>query len=225
MFLLPGGRSGVPDSLQRAQGESPCTVVFLCSPQRAGIGKRDWPSVPEHSPRLTAPSSMKLCEMALSPAGKLTKIEKEKKRKKKFIKGFKKKTVAMVTGYRSASRRHGNGEGLPAAAGSGAVRGSMAAGCGRPLAGGAFTLLLSLGASGPGLLRGSLAAHPGALRPAALRAGEGERGLRSAHVAFLHGSGPVRCPLPCRAAGPSQTCSAPLPVPCASPCVCLWLWA
>ncbi|XP_072209570.1 rhomboid domain-containing protein 2 [Excalfactoria chinensis] len=51
----------------------------------------------------------------------------------------------------------------------------MAAGCGRPLAGGAFTLLLSLGASGPGLLWGSLAAHPCALRPAALRAGEVHR--------------------------------------------------
>ncbi|XP_031447671.1 rhomboid domain-containing protein 2 [Phasianus colchicus] len=81
----------------------------------------------------------------------------------------------MVTGYRSASRRHSNGEGLPAAAGSRAARSGMAARCGRPLAGGALTLLLSLGASGPGLLRGSLAAHPGALRPAALRAGEVHR--------------------------------------------------
>ncbi|XP_021271052.1 rhomboid domain-containing protein 2 isoform X3 [Numida meleagris] len=81
----------------------------------------------------------------------------------------------MVTGYRSASRRHDDGEGLPATAGSGAARGSMAAGCGRPLPAGALTLLLSLGASGPGLLRGSLAAHRGALRPAALRAGEVHR--------------------------------------------------
>lgn len=94
----------------------------------------------------------------------------------------------MVTGYRSGSRRHGNGEGLPAATGSRAARGSMAAGCGRPLAGGALTLLLSLGASGPSLLRGSLAAHPGALRPAALRAGEGERCLRPARVPFLRGA-------------------------------------
>ncbi|XP_010720064.1 rhomboid domain-containing protein 2 isoform X2 [Meleagris gallopavo] len=81
----------------------------------------------------------------------------------------------MVTGSCSTSRRHGNGEGLPAAAGSEAARDSMAAGCGRPVAGGTLTLLLSLGASGPGLLRGSLAAHPGALRPAALRAGEVHR--------------------------------------------------
>ncbi|OXB57652.1 hypothetical protein ASZ78_007047 [Callipepla squamata] len=51
----------------------------------------------------------------------------------------------------------------------------MAAGRGRPLAAVAVTVLLSLGASGPGLLRGSVAAHPGALRPAAVRAGEVHR--------------------------------------------------
>ncbi|XP_015735848.2 rhomboid domain-containing protein 2 [Coturnix japonica] len=51
----------------------------------------------------------------------------------------------------------------------------MAAGCGRPVAGGALTLLLSLGASGPGLLWGSIAAQRCALRPAALRAGEVHR--------------------------------------------------
>ncbi|NXC43418.1 RHBD2 protein, partial [Penelope pileata] len=54
-------------------------------------------------------------------------------------------------------------------------RGSMAAGWGRPPAATALTLLLSLGASGPGLLQGSPAAHPGALQPAALRAGEVHR--------------------------------------------------
>ncbi|XP_075374017.1 rhomboid domain-containing protein 2 isoform X2 [Mycteria americana] len=52
----------------------------------------------------------------------------------------------------------------------------MAAGCGRPPAATALTLLLSLGASAPGLLRGAPAARSAAsLRPAALRAGEVHR--------------------------------------------------
>lgn len=42
MFLLPGGRSGVPDSLQRAQGESPCTVVFA-PPGELELGKEIGP--------------------------------------------------------------------------------------------------------------------------------------------------------------------------------------
>lgn len=57
----------------------------------------------------------------------------------------------------------------------------MAAGWGRPPAAVALTLLLSLGASAPGLLPGAPAAassssSAASLRPAALRAGEGERG-------------------------------------------------
>uniref|UniRef100_A0A8C4UQL7 Peptidase S54 rhomboid domain-containing protein n=1 Tax=Falco tinnunculus TaxID=100819 RepID=A0A8C4UQL7_FALTI len=52
----------------------------------------------------------------------------------------------------------------------------MAAGWGRPPAATALTLLLSLGASAPGLLRGAPAGRPaGPLRPAALRAGEVHR--------------------------------------------------
>ncbi|XP_057271492.1 rhomboid domain-containing protein 2 [Pezoporus wallicus] len=79
----------------------------------------------------------------------------------------------MVT----APRCHGNGPCLPAAAGNGAVCGSMAppwAPAPAPLpAAAALTLLLSLGASAPGLLRGAPAARSAAaLRPAALRAGE-----------------------------------------------------
>ncbi|KAM9614785.1 LOW QUALITY PROTEIN: rhomboid domain-containing protein 2 [Morphnus guianensis] len=82
----------------------------------------------------------------------------------------------MVTGRRSASRCRGNGPGLPAAAGSRAARGSMAVGWGRPPAAVALTLLLSLGASAPGLLPGAPAASSAAsLRPAALRAGEVHR--------------------------------------------------
>lgn len=50
----------------------------------------------------------------------------------------------------------------------------MAAGWERPPAAAALTLLLSLGVSAPGLLRGAPAARSAAsLRPAALRAGEG----------------------------------------------------
>lgn len=53
----------------------------------------------------------------------------------------------------------------------------MAAGEGGPPAAATLTLLLSVGASVPGLLRGHTAARSAAaLRPAALRAGEGERG-------------------------------------------------
>ncbi|KAM6315797.1 rhomboid domain-containing protein 2 [Podargus strigoides] len=52
----------------------------------------------------------------------------------------------------------------------------MAAGPGRPTAAVTLTLLLSLGASAPGLLRGASAARSAAsLRPAALRAGEVHR--------------------------------------------------
>ncbi|XP_035415039.2 LOW QUALITY PROTEIN: rhomboid domain-containing protein 2 [Cygnus atratus] len=73
----------------------------------------------------------------------------------------------------TAWRRHGNGSGLPAAAGSGAARGKMAAGWRRPAAGSAVTLLLSLGASGPALLRGG--GGTGGPSAASLRAGEVHR--------------------------------------------------